>query len=83
MARSLQINHYEIKEIRKLQNEENQDKIDFMKFRQQHGGQAALQGGYKPEVLIEMLKKLLQELAPGYKQGLPRVSGYPMQNRDQ
>jgi len=33
-GRALQINHYEIKEIRKLQNVENQDKIDFMRFRQ-------------------------------------------------
>lgn len=83
MGRSLQINHYEIKEIRKLQNEENQDKIDFMKFRQQYGGAAALQGGYKPEVLIEMLKKLLQELAPGYKQGMPRPNNFQIQNQGQ
>lgn len=63
-GRTLQINHYEIKEIRKLQNEENQDKIDFMKFRQQYGGASAFPGGAKPEVLIEMLKKLFAQMQP-------------------
>jgi len=70
-GRALQINHYEIKEIRKLQNEENQDKIDFMRFRQKYGQQQPTMG-YKPEVLFEMLKKLLQEMPPGYNKGGPR-----------
>lgn len=85
-GRALQINHYEIKEIRKLQNEENQDKIDFMRFRQKYGLQQPAMG-YKPEVLFEMLKKLLQEMPPGYnKPGVRPTHGgapYPMQNQGQ
>lgn len=86
MGRSLQINHYEIKEIRKLQNEENQDKIDFMKFRQQHGGPQAGPGAQRPEVLIEMLKKLFSQFAPNQNRTggrPPHGAPYPMQNQGQ
>lgn len=62
MGRTLQINHYEIKEIRKLQNEEIQDKIDFGRFRQQYGGVTGFPNVAKPEILIEMLKKLLTQM---------------------
>lgn len=65
-GRALQINHYEIKEIRKIQNEENQDKLDFMRFRQKHGLQQPNMG-VKQEVLLEMLKKLFSEMPTGQR----------------
>lgn len=60
-----------------------------MKFRQQYGGQQAIPGAQRNEVLIEMLKKLFQHYAPnqgGNRQGgrPPHHGGaYPMQNQGQ
>ena len=65
-GRQLQINHYEIKEIRKIQNEENQDKLDFIRLRQKHGLQQPAMG-VKQEVLLEMLKKLFSEMPNGQR----------------
>jgi RNA recognition motif-containing protein len=76
-GRTLQINYYEIKEVRKIQNEENQDKNDFAIFRAQHGGIAAIPGSQKPEVLLEMLKKLFQQMQPNQQRPNPRAGSYP------
>ena len=56
-----------------------------MRFRQKYGLQQPAMG-YKPEVLFEMLKKLLQEMPAGYnKPGARPTHGapYPMQNQGQ
>jgi polyadenylate-binding protein len=55
MGRTLTINYYEIKEQRRLNNEEALDRADFAKFRQQHGGPSSLM---KPD-LIAIVNQLL------------------------
>ena len=66
---------YEIKEVRKIQNEENQDKNDFAISRAQHGG-IAIPGSQKPDYL-EKLKKLFQQMQPNQQRPNPRAGSYP------
>jgi hypothetical protein len=74
----LTINYYEIKEIRKLQNEAALDKQDFQNFRQQHSHQAQWTELANQEEIQYYLKMLLDKMpmimgrASG---GAPRMGG--------
>ena len=58
------INHYEIKEIREINNEAARDKNDFQAFRQQHN-QGANWSGLANHEDIQYYLKLLLESFPG------------------
>ena len=74
--KTLTINYYEIKEIRKLQNEAALDKQDFQNFRQQHSHQAQWTELANQEEIQYYLKMLLDKmpmLMRGGAGGPPRM----------
>lgn len=60
--KTLTINHYEIKEIRELQNEASRDKHDFQVFRQQHSQNAKWTDLANQEEMQYYLKMLLESM---------------------
>ena len=60
--KSLTINHYEIKEIREIQNEAARDKHDFQQFRQTHSQSAKWTDLANQEELQFYLKMLLESM---------------------
>merc|ERR1712110_1000698 len=77
--KTLTINHYEIKEIRQLQNEATEDKRGFQQFRQQNSqsakwtdlaNQEELQ--YYLKLLIESMPMLMKQQKPQGHMGGPR-----------
>jgi RNA recognition motif-containing protein len=77
-GKQLYINHYEIKEIRKIQQEEIRDKADFNNYKKQNQGSLNLDIINKPEIfaLIQQLIMYMQRSQPSFKQGMG-----PYQNR--
>lgn len=64
-GRTLTINHYEIKEIREINNEAVKDRNDFQQFRAQHN-QGANWSGLANQEDIQYYLKLLLENFPNY-----------------
>ena len=85
-TRPLCINHYEIKEIRELLNEESQDKLGFRQFREKHA-EKQWSETVNQEDLLACLSRILQQLPPhlwnqqrgGRPNSIPGVNGYGAQ----
>ena len=60
-GRALYINHYEIKEIREIQNEETQDKIGFRQFRMQYAENKWSETVNQDELLL-CLSRILKQI---------------------
>lgn len=66
--KTLTINHYEIKEIRQLQNEATEDKRGFQQFRQQNSQSAKWTDLANQEELQYYLKLLIESMPMLMKQ---------------
>ena len=75
--KALTINHYEIKEIRELQNEAARDKHDFQQFRQQHHQKGQWSELANQEELQYYLKMLLESMPYLMKQQQRPMQGAP------
>jgi hypothetical protein len=80
----LYINHYEIKELRKLQQEEIRDKADYNNYRkQQSNGQFSMEVFNRPEIftLIQQLIMYMQRQNYPFRQGGQMRGGPNMRPR--
>ena len=83
-GRTLTINHYEIKEIREINNEAAKDRNDFQQFRAQHNQGANWSGLANHEDIQYYLKMLLDtfpQIMNRQGRGVPMMQG--QQPRDQ
>ena len=69
-GKTLYVNHYELKEVRKIQQEEARDRADFQNYQKQMA-----QNGFNPEILnkpevFQLIQMLLMQLnrAQGFRQ---------------
>jgi len=80
-GRPLYINHYEIKEIREIQNEETQDKIGFRQFRMQYAENKWSETVNQDELLL-CLSRILKQIPRNLWQSrgggqYPQMGGAP------
>jgi RNA recognition motif-containing protein len=74
-GRTMTINHYEIKEIREINNEAAKDKNDFQAFRAQHNQGANWSGLANHEDIQYYLKLLLESFPTFFRPQRPMMHG--------
>lgn len=77
-GKQLYINHYELKEVRKLQQEEARDKADFQNHKKSNPGALSLDIINRPEI-YQLIQFLMTQI--NRQQGFNRQGGMGYQNR--